>query len=927
MKKLVFFFFTLFLLIFVGLFSAAAAQATDLLPYFCPPGEQSVHISSGEDFWCQPSSGGFTICKNTECSGYEKFTYDGNHIYHHEDTTWATATGPVFCSDGNQAYYNLLNEACGTFRNTCGCWPSDKAGMPWVHRDMSVGSTLTAEGTVVGFNMNTGECCNTPYTGPFTHAMNFAYQGCILFPTGIVCDDGIKLVSGAGEEFYYCQGYGWVGFNRGISGTGNYVVDDLGSSLSIDEAKDSCLVITIGLNTLPGINFDCRKKSSDVDSRPNECELCQQTGFFCTACATDFQVSDEIKYKKGEHYGENACLSKPWGGNIVIDPSAVSIPFVGHEGGEDEQNYLADYFEGTFAVYPDRIKEYSTYWLDWVNHAGVFPKLTPMTYQNQLKKQMINRAINSESNPGQEGSIHDYQLQYAGRLCWDFPLAIDVFIALLGRLGLPELPEAIRLKIRDRAHSCLFANSGEQEALYLGLYSQVQNFNNLLPNFLKISVSYKRGVGIWLANYYLSELQGNTPPNPNQENYAEEWQEWKEKGLSKWFKLWQVVPMFSREDTPGLVSVQVGTKEGDRYDANPRTSIEKVPHVARLHEASYQTQKMLLPYWPKANIGSSYTTSLDQVKQSQSQSGLIIAQPSTRCPQTGPLPIPQCEEMAISDPNPNDTLCCENTSINLQANEIFTNPYWPSCELEGECKKVWNYDLKPSCGEFDCGQAETKAICNNQWWDECCTWKDSCDDEVTKSVSRRVGITLRHPYLTTIWEQTSNPETQGVFNIFRPAEIPPFPDMDAQSSEKVDYSYSSGSVGPSKGDFYFNHLGGIQLAKDWVVGTLGHTAKAIRPGEPDEDCGPPGPAPESCPKDDKFEPPVTGLCCDYGKHTGNPYYIDVGDSKCSSDYCHKESFGPCNMPFGECYYCNTNVCKRNDGVGGCAAICNWQCCQ
>lgn len=704
-------------------------------------------------------------------------------------------------------------------------------------------------------------------------------------------------------------------------------------------SKEFCTATgeTIDLNTIPGINFDCSKESGDVDSRPHQCELCHQTGFFCTACATGFQVNDEVKYKKGEHYGENVCLSKPWGGTIAIDASAVSIPFVGYKGDEDEQNYLADYFVGT-VEYPEKIKDYNRYWLDWVNHAGVWRKLSPMAYQDQLKEQMVSRAVNSKSNPGQEGSLHNYQLEYAGQLCWDFPFAADAFLAILKRLDLEgkfwnlfepvfrvfniEPPDFVDW-LRERSHYCIFATNRVQKEAYEIFYKEIKNFNKFLPNFLKISVSYRPPAGgIWLGKTYsLTDMTNHQPPNPDEENYQKDWLEWKEEENGKWFSLWTVVPMFSREDTPGLISVQVGTKEGDRYDANPQTPIEKVPHVARLHEASYQTQKMLLPY----------TASLIQAKQSQNQSDVIIAQPGTGCPQADPLPIPQCEVLAISDPNPNDTLCCEDISINLQANEKFINQYWPSCELEGECKKAWNYNFNPFCWDpingdkFNCSPAETKAICNDSsWWGRCCKWEGSCNDEVTKPVSRRVGITLRHPYLNTIWNQTTNPETQGVFNIFRPAEIPPFIDMDAQSSEKVSYSYTSGSVEPSEGNFYFNHLGGIQLAKDWVVGTLGHTAKAMAP---EELCGPPGPAPESCPKDERFEPPVTGLCCDYGKHTGNPYYIDVGDSMCSRDYCHKESFGPCNVPFGECYYCNTNVCKRNDGVGGCAAICNWQCCQ
>jgi hypothetical protein len=102
----------------------------------------------------------------------------------------------------------------------------------------------------------------------------------------------------------------------------------------------------------------------------------------------------------------------------------------------------------------------------------------------------------------------------------------------------------------------------------------------------------------------------------------------------------------------------------------------------------------------------------------------------------------------------------------------------------------------------------------------CCDWQDDCDDTVGREVNRRVGITLRHPYLTNIWNQTTNPETQGLFNIFRPQTATTFTDLDAHAQEKITYDYNSGSTTPTEGKFYFSHLAGIQIAKDWTVKAL-----------------------------------------------------------------------------------------------------------
>ena len=68
----------------------------------------------------------------------------------------------------------------------------------------------------------------------------------------------------------------------------------------------------------------------------------------------------------------------------------------------------------------------------------------------------------------------------------------------------------------------------------------------------------------------------------------------------------------------------------------------------------------------------------------------------------------------------------------------------------------------------------------------------------------------------------------------------------------------------------------------------------------------------------------SGGCCDYGEHTGNTYYIP--HSPDCYGKCHTENYSG-DFPYGdECKYCNSNVCKRNDGQGGCAGFCNWACC-
>lgn len=71
--------------------------------------------------------------------------------------------------------------------------------------------------------------------------------------------------------------------------------------------------------------------------------------------------------------------------------------------------------------------------------------------------------------------------------------------------------------------------------------------------------------------------------------------------------------------------------------------------------------------------------------------------------------------------------------------------------------------------------------------------------------------------------------------------------------------------------------------------------------------------------------------CEYGFYdTGqiNPYFVGKGHNTelCSS--CYPISYKTPNPEggYGICRFSNANVCVREDGIGGCGGICNWECC-
>ncbi len=179
------------------------------------------------------------------------------------------------------------------------------------------------------------------------------------------------------------------------------------------------------------------------------------------------------------------------------------------------------------------------------------------------------------------------------------------------------------------------------------------------------------------------------------------------------------------------------------------------------------------------------------------------------CGIAGPSPVSDCFSEAIKDSNPNDKICGEPKECDKYQAIEFPFTAWDAFQnhLYLECGTTGEYSCKPV--EVIPGEPP-EYVC-----------KDHCYDEITQEVNRRFGINLIHPYLNEIWNLSTNNETFGIFNIFRPAQIPPFEDIDASS--EISYSYidtslpPGGSVTPETGEFYFNHLGGVQKAKEWVT--------------------------------------------------------------------------------------------------------------
>lgn len=365
----------------------------------------------------------------------------------------------------------------------------------------------------------------------------------------------------------------------------------------------------------------CGPSATDRNSWPDDChdyiyqgrfcplcanqqEICNRTQYMIPYCAQSFEAHQTIEVSKQDC--EYECDGKWWAqqnwkGTITIDPTETKVPFAGKkkeavdsEIHEDEIKYLADYFEGTHEYYRDYPLRLTlgpftllTYGhgvnqIFMTNFQGVLRKLAPYEYQNQRKKQMVERAIASNNGQLQYGAIHNYQLNYLRRLCWNAPFWLHVLEAFAERFKLTDPIEAWRV-----LDYCLYYLVLTDKALMNLIHSLVLNPLNI-PHWKEEGVKD-----------YLSTLDGHFPPEPDEEDYVEKWNAWKESNDGYWFKLWQVAPMVTREDTLAYIKPDPQLRDyPGEYWAGPTEVGIRVPHLARLFETSRWVQQILLPLDP-----------------------------------------------------------------------------------------------------------------------------------------------------------------------------------------------------------------------------------------------------------------------------------------------------------------------------------------
>lgn len=409
-----------------SVWAAPTQSTTPVLCSYCPElcGKQSGTQVGGEYFKCEPGEpidgrGSFTIFKN---DNFERFLYDGNTIYHYQENIWSGGGGDNICNETqHKTFIRRFDE-------------SGKPGVKWANVNMSPDPNspnhcVRQKGTYQAYDAVTGYQCNStgpdPASGRLDSNFCMTYKGCIKFSNGVRSNSGSIITvtegAGAGENFYFDDNQGWIGFDRGGDG-GNYV----SNPISTGQEPENCKYVNAVPMLPPGVRRNVRVESnkglpeeSAVDCPQEEgvggsngnptynpavgspvSEMRKTAGLNFNAGGVRGQncgqaKSDPIILNEKTHYGppsESQCKLLNWSGEITINnnkDTGVPVPFAQELGDHWAGTWDLEHFspqemdkklEGAF-----RGGDSSDDWWEIEHRTGVLKKLLPANKQDQLK--------------------------------------------------------------------------------------------------------------------------------------------------------------------------------------------------------------------------------------------------------------------------------------------------------------------------------------------------------------------------------------------------------------------------------------------------------------------------------------------------------------------------------------------------------------
>lgn len=621
-------------------------------------------------------------------------------------------------------------------------------------------------------------------------------------------------------------------------------------------------------------------------SRPVPCEKCNQ-GPLTNSCATSFTVTDKIWYKTNE--GANCSLensgcwvTKDWGGTITVDPSSTEIPFVGKKGEEDENKYLADYFEGTGFYYSPPYDLSKKEDIERVfKEGGVWRKLATKEMQDQMKKAMVQRVYDSKRGVLTTGIVRDYLVSYKddSAKISEFrdhlpppdadPTYNEWLTSKWGKLW-PAVPMFSREDTQGQILAYLGQRPGMDQPLIPDSETSKENQIEKVPHLARL-FEVTRAINQLLlpaAQSAQSQTQGQISTTAEKQSVLLASTEGSSSNNNG--KVLLAQDTCSRTCNANLEFLDLPAANPGVYTFKSRFCIpcndcSGISHLKNFvvsdsagasgSLSDTQGYELQCPttydtdwgtgYSPKQvtmNLGSTFTVSLNwskassrssknccvdggsascTIKLAQNGSGQYVWEsgcgiappPPPTCNMPPAKTVPECQKTSISDTG--DTLCCGPINLKLQAKDSIKDneACAASFDLDG-CLRACGWTPNP-----DPELPPPDETCMKDCYDRASNY----NREKSADVSRKVGVSLYHPYLTEIW-QNSTESIKGFFNLFRPEQIPTFGEKDASS--KINYGYTcsgpkcESKISSGQGDFYYPYLGGIQEAKNWVVQTL-----------------------------------------------------------------------------------------------------------
>lgn len=220
--------------------AAVPAAAVDLLPYILT---SCSGRSAANDFGSQRkftipmgmsgSQGRFVYMKGSDNTGFEEWYVDANWFYIRLDNTWAwqnSCTG-AWCD----TQCGSINGGCNTCKQRwaghTGDWaytryydPATGGPAPWIKRNLNLEfwgaqETFSTWIGIQGYRTSTCQYCGTNFDSGGVWRTTRATR----LQTWASFSDVIRLEitggPGAGENYYFARGRGWVGFNNAVAST------------------------------------------------------------------------------------------------------------------------------------------------------------------------------------------------------------------------------------------------------------------------------------------------------------------------------------------------------------------------------------------------------------------------------------------------------------------------------------------------------------------------------------------------------------------------------------------------------------------------------------------------------------------------------------------------------------------------------------